>query len=89
MEHLNIRVTGRVQGVFYRHSARKKAEELGIFGFARNEPDGSVYMEAEGSQNALAGFVEWAKRGPMLARVDNIKTEEGKLKNFSDFKIEH
>ena len=89
MKHLNIRITGMVQGVFYRHSARKKAEELNIRGFARNESDDSVYMEVEGEAGALDKFVEWAKRGPGLADVDNIETQAGNLKNFSEFTIEY
>ncbi|MDP4010392.1 MAG: acylphosphatase [Candidatus Spechtbacteria bacterium] len=89
MKHLNIRVSGRVQGIFYRHSAHKYAEELGIRGFVRNESNGSVYMEVEGEDEAIGKFVEWAGRGPVFAGVDRIETEEKELKNFSEFKIEH
>ncbi|HNU41845.1 MAG TPA: acylphosphatase, partial [Cyclobacteriaceae bacterium] len=45
--HINILVTGTVQGVYYRASTKQKADELGIKGFVRNQPDGSVYIEAE------------------------------------------
>jgi acylphosphatase len=49
-KHFNIRISGRVQGVFFRASTKAKAEELGISGFVQNEPDGSVYIEAEGEE---------------------------------------
>lgn len=45
MKHISIRIYGRVQGVGFRVSAQKKADELGITGFVRNEPDGTVYLE--------------------------------------------
>lgn len=86
--HVNIKITGRVQGVFFRDAARKKANELNVKGFVRNEPDGSVYIEAEGEPLAVKDLIKWANFGPKAARVENIeieKTEE--IKNFPDFKI--
>ena len=56
MEHYQFRITGKVQGVFYRQTAMEKATELGLKGFARNEPDGSVYIEAEVALDALEKF---------------------------------
>ena len=64
MQHLNIRISGKVQGVFYRASAVKEAERLNIKGFARNEPDDSVYIEAEGDEDALESFLSWCAKGP-------------------------
>ena len=63
MTHFNIKIFGEVQGVFFRHSARLKAREIGITGFVKNEPDGAVYMEAEGDEKTLGQFLEWRKRG--------------------------
>ena len=54
MQHLNIFISGRVQGVFYRDTMRQKARELGVTGFVMNKPDGSVYAEAEGETDAAA-----------------------------------
>jgi len=85
MQHLNITVTGKVQGVFFRDTARRVATELGLTGFARNEPDGSVYIEAEGSENALRKFVEWCQTGPELANVDNVTTAEGEIADYHGF----
>lgn len=76
MKLLKVKVFGTVQGVFFRHSARIKFEELGIKGFARNESDGSVYLEAEGEKEALDKFLEWCKRGPPSARVERVEVYE-------------
>jgi acylphosphatase len=83
-----IRVTGRVQGVFYRASARAEAERLGLRGFVRNEPDGSVYAEAEGEREALARFAAWCRRGPPHARVESVAIEEREIEGFEGFRIQ-
>lgn len=85
--HYSIRVTGRVQGVFYRASARAEAERLGLNGFVRNEPDGSVYAEAEGETDALERFVEWCRRGPPQARVDGVEKASGTMRDYRGFRI--
>ena len=82
MRHLNIRVFGRVQGVFFRTSAKERADDLGIKGFVRNESDDTVYIEAEGEEENLQKFLEWCKKGPEGAAVEKIETAEGELKNF-------
>ena len=86
MKHLNIKIYGQVQGVFFRVSAKEKAEELNIAGFVRNEPDGPVYVEAEGEKESLDEFLQWCKNGPEGAKVDKVEVAEGSLKNFSEFK---
>lgn len=65
-------VVGKVQGVFFRHSARLEAKRLGIRGIARNLPDGSVEVLAQGSVGALNAMHAWLKRGPAHARVDAV-----------------
>lgn len=87
MKHYNIRITGRVQGVWYRDSARSKARELGIRGFVRNDPDGSVYIEAEGEERELKELVQWCWDGPPRAKVENVDVEEGEMKDFTSFEI--
>ncbi|HXH19940.1 MAG TPA: acylphosphatase [Chitinophagales bacterium] len=87
MKHYNIRITGRVQGVWYRDSARSKARELGITGFVRNDPDGSVYIEAEGGEGELKKLVEWCWEGPPRAKVESVDVEEGEVKDFTEFEI--
>lgn len=74
MKHLKIVVSGTVQGVSFRSSARHKAEELGLHGFARNEPDGTVYIEVEGPADKLDKFLMWCHEGPQLAAVESIRS---------------
>lgn len=87
MKHFSIHVSGKVQGVFYRASAKTKADELGINGFVQNLGDGRVYVEAEGEADILEQFTAWCADGPPGARVDGVEVQEGALKNFSGFVI--
>ena len=87
MKHFSISVKGKVQGVYFRASAKQKADELNICGFAKNEKDSSVYMEAEGEENALKIFIEWCHTGPSQARVAIVNVKEGELKNFCGFDV--
>ena len=87
MKHLNIKVYGKVQGIFFRATAKEQAETLGIKGFARNEPDGTVYIEAEGEEKNLDKFIKWCNIGPSMAGVEKVVVTEGQLKNFNDFKV--
>ncbi|MBI4038456.1 acylphosphatase [Candidatus Daviesbacteria bacterium] len=87
MKHLNIRVHGLVQGIFFRATAKEQADRLGISGFADNKPDGSVYLEAEGEKEQLDTFVKWCYKGPSLAKVEKVEISESPLKNFSSFEV--
>ncbi|HTK03958.1 MAG TPA: acylphosphatase [Candidatus Eisenbacteria bacterium] len=87
-KHLAIRVTGRVQGVFFRASAKAEAERLGIAGFAKNADDGAVQIEAEGESDSLDRFVAWCGRGPDFAQVDAVDVHEGEPRHFTSFTIE-
>ncbi len=89
MKHLNIHIRGCVQGVGFRYSALKAAQSYGVCGFARNEPDGSVYIEAEGSELNLELFLEWCRRGPGFGRVDEVLQSESGLRGFEEFRILH
>lgn len=87
MKHLNVRVSGRVQGVFFRASTKEQADSIGIKGFVRNETNGDVYIEAEGNEDALKKFVNWCRQGPSRARVDNLDIKEGELLGFVNFEV--
>ena len=87
MKHFNIIISGKVQGVFYRQSTLEIANELGIRGFVRNEPNGNVYIEAEGTEEQLKKIIEWCKKGPSRAVVSEVIFSEGELKNFEGFLI--
>ena len=85
-----IRVSGIVQGVYYRYTAKQKADGLGLSGFVRNLPDGSVEAHAEGEEEDVRSLIEWCKRGPRGARVDWIDVEwEEPSGRFADFSIRY
>ena len=67
-----IRVRGKVQGVGFRRATQEQARKLGVWGFVRNESDGSVYMEVEGPPSVLNSFIQWCHQGPTFARVDQV-----------------
>jgi acylphosphatase len=87
IKHYSLRVYGRVQGINYRSSAHARAIKLGVTGFVRNEPDGSVFLEAEGDEVALKSYLTWCKRGPWFAKVERVEAEEGSVQQFVDFTI--
>ncbi len=87
MRRIVIRVSGKVQGVFYRASAKDEAERLGIHGLVRNEPDGSVYLEAEGNELELSNFAAWCKKGPPHAQVLTFVMEDAPLIGYVGFRI--
>ena len=76
MRRIRAIVSGRVQGVSYRASTEAKATQLGLVGWVRNLPDGSVELEAEGPDDVEAALLEWCKVGPRAARVDRVSVEE-------------
>ncbi|MFP4540414.1 MAG: acylphosphatase [Opitutales bacterium] len=87
-KHLNIRITGKVQGVNYRDSARDYAEEIGVKGFVRNEPDGSVHLEAEADEDTLQRLMSWLREGPSAADVAEVIAEDGPVRDFTGFSVE-
>ena len=72
-EAWRCRVTGRVQGVFFRASTQKVAKSLGLVGYAHNCPDRSVEVLAIGSPAALADLRAWLSQGPPAAKVENLE----------------
>jgi acylphosphatase len=87
LKHFKIIVSGKVQGVFYRAFAKEKADELGVKGFVRNEPNGDVYLEAEAEEDMLYKFIKWCNMGPSRATVERIEALPGELVGFSSFDI--
>lgn len=82
-----LRITGIVQGVFYRASMRDRAKELGVVGFVKNKEDGSVYAEIEGDKEILNRMIEWSKHGPSKAKVMEVKVIEQSNKAYKGFEI--
>jgi acylphosphatase len=87
VRHYDIKVFGKVQGVFYRAKTSEVANELNIKGKVRNEKDGSVYIEAEGPQDKLNRFIEWCQQGPKDAEVERIETSEKGIVGFDSFTV--
>ena len=85
MKHVNIKIYGLVQGIFFRATAKQEADKLNITGFAKNKEDGSVYIKAEGEKENLDKFIKWCKIGPTLAKVEKVIVTECELKNFPKF----
>lgn len=75
-KRVSMQVYGKVQGVFFRASTQKKARELGLTGFVQNEPDGTVYLEAEGDPETIKQLEAWAHHGPERARVEKVEVKE-------------
>jgi acylphosphatase len=84
---LNATVSGRVQGVGFRYYASSQARRLGLRGWVRNQPDGSVQIACEGPRAAVTQFHRWLESGPPSARVDRVEAYEspyrGQFKSFS------
>jgi len=83
----HVRVTGRVQGVFYRAWAQSQARELGVSGWIRNCPDGSVEAHLGGEQDCVGRMIERMRRGPANAQVDDIDIEEAAREDLGRFEL--
>lgn len=66
-------ITGRVQGVFFRMETRRAAERLGVTGWVRNLPDGTVEAVFEGTLDAVQKTIEWCRTGPRMAEVNEVR----------------
>ncbi len=88
MKHLELKISGKVQGVFFRVSTKKKAQELGLFGWVKNETDGAVTAVAEGEKNKLEEFLNWCKIGPENAKVEKVDFGySDDLERFKNFEL--
>jgi acylphosphatase len=87
MTTIHLIIQGKVQGVFFRVSARKKAVETNITGWVKNTPERHVEIIASGNDEQIKSFIEWCKNGPSSARVDNLIMKEMEEMHFDEFKI--
>ena len=88
MKRVRLVISGSVQGVFFRHNTNKEANKLGLKGFVRNLDNGSVEVIAEGEDKKMEQLIEFCKKGPDRARVDNVEIEyEEPKKEFTEFSI--
>jgi acylphosphatase len=75
-KRMHLRIRGQVQGVSFRWYGGQRASSLGLSGWIRNCPDGSVETVAEGPADAVSEFVAWAKRGPAMAAIGSVEEDE-------------
>ncbi|RYZ99138.1 MAG: acylphosphatase [Sphingobacteriaceae bacterium] len=86
-KHIDIVITGKVQGVFFRAATKAVADQLGVKGYVKNEKDGTVFVAAEADSALLDMFLEWCNEGPEKAEVKEVKSSGGELKNYRNFEV--
>ena len=82
-----VQIRGRVQGIGFRYSALSRARSLGVAGWVRNKPDGSVEAAFEGDDERVRSMVEWCRRGPGGADVQSIDVEWHEPTGDTDFRV--
>jgi acylphosphatase len=87
-ERAHVRISGQVQGVFFRDSTRQQAEELGLVGWVKNLPDGRVEAVFEGPSERVREMVRWCEEGPQQASVENVDTDfESASRDLEGFEV--
>jgi len=90
MKKVRAIVSGRVQGVWYRAHTRNKAAELGVAGFVRNLPDGTVEIVAQGDGVQVDGLMDWARLGPPMAEVTEVRVRDmAEDEVYGSFEVRH
>jgi len=87
MPTVHLIIKGRVQGVFYRATAKKVAEDIGVTGWVKNTDEGKVEILATGSNDQLQKLIQWCKIGPSKAVVADVLVSNRKEENFKGFDI--
>lgn len=87
MKAVQAHVTGRVQGVSFRWYTEEQARRLGVAGWVRNEPDGSVLLHVEGEDDAVEALVAWCRRGPSMAKVADVAVRDAAPSGATSFEI--
>jgi len=83
-----MKISGDVQGVGFRDAVYWTARKMHVAGFVMNEPDGTVYIEAEAEEEVLKEFLGWCEKGPITAKVAGVETEWGEARGrFTGFRI--
>ena len=87
MKTIRLTIKGKVQGVFFRATAKDIADELGVKGWVKNLPDRNVEITATATEDILQKFIDWCKQGPPKARVDEVIVEELSTAELNGFRI--
>lgn len=80
-------VSGKVQGVYFRASTKKRADALGLSGWVRNVPDGRVEVMVSGEADTIERFEAWLRRGPVMAKVTHLEASEMAEQVFTGFEV--
>ena len=84
---VHLLIEGKVQGVFYRASAKEKAEKLHIDGWVKNTSEGAVEITCQGEEKSLQEFLAWCRKGPSQAKVETVQVQEVPDENIQGFHI--
>jgi acylphosphatase len=84
---VRVVVHGRVQGVWFRESTRQQADRRGVTGWVANRSDGTVEMVLEGAPEAVDAVVDWARRGPRHAQVDDVEVATLEPEGHQRFRV--
>ena len=87
MPTIHLLIKGKVQGVFYRASAKEQAHHLALTGWVKNTPEGDVEITASGDAAALEQFTNWCRRGPNRAHVTTVESKPLPDTTFEGFRI--
>lgn len=85
----HIIIEGRVQGVFFRSNIKKRAQKLSLVGWVKNTFDGNVEVLIQGDKKKINKLIEYCKKGPIFARVNNVKVKEINVKELKNFKVRY
>ena len=85
--HYNIVVSGNVQGVWFRKFTKENADRFNLYGFVKNEAEGTVYIEAEGMIEVLEQFIDRLHIGPPLSKVSEVVFEHTEFQHYTTFEI--
>jgi acylphosphatase len=87
MPTVHLIIKGRVQGVFFRATAKDVADEIGLKGWVKNTEEGNVEIMTSGTDEQLQKFVDWCKVGPRKAMVTDVVSTQMPDENFDEFKV--
>lgn len=87
MPTCHLLIKGEVQGVFYRATAKKVADELGVTGWVKNTEGDDVEALVTGTEEQLNEFLAWCKKGPAMAKVTDVVASEQEETRFEDFSV--